>query len=110
MVSHLVWWRWLPLPWRKWRVILRVDQADKIPRWLPKAGAVIVGDDQVEKWIAFNCPCNQGHRVMLNLSHGRPPAWTILTKEPLTLIPSVDDIGSTRRCHYFVTNGQTKWV
>jgi hypothetical protein len=104
-------WSWLvPPAWRKWRIVLTVEEADEIPERLPRAAAVLVGSPSNQKWIAFDCPCRRHHRVMLNLSRNRTPYWSVLTKSPLTLIPSVDDFSGGQRCHYFLRNGKVRWA
>lgn len=104
------WWQWLPLPWKKWRVVLHVEAADEIPEYLPRRGAVLVTPTDAATWIAFDCPCRQKHRVVLNLDTRRRPSWQILNKEPLSLSPSIDDVRANRRCHYFLRGGRITWV
>ena len=111
MVRRLVtWWRWLPLPWRTWKVVLSVAEADEIPDQIAARGAVIVGSAAGPKWLAFDCPCRRHHRVILNLSPSRRPVWRVLTKSPLSLIPSVDEISDGQRCHYVLQRGEVRWV
>ncbi|MFD0309125.1 DUF6527 family protein [Streptomyces sp. NPDC127119] len=62
------------------------------------------------KWLIFDCPCRERHRVMINLDSGNRPAWTVLTLSPLTLAPSVDEVRGTTRCHYFIRNGRIQWT
>jgi hypothetical protein len=86
-----------------------VESADDIPERLPRTGAVVVGPRTRPKWIAFDCPCRSGHRIMLNADKARSPYWTITVQGPLTIAPSIDYFHSKRRCHYFVRNGHIKW-
>src|ERR1700729_1097246 len=65
-----------------------VEAADEIPEKLPRNAAVIVGTALRPKWIAFDCPCLSGHRIMLNLDHDRRPYWQISKVDgPLSLSP-----------------------
>jgi hypothetical protein len=104
------WWRWLPF----WPLscVGVVESADEIPDKLPKSAAVLVSSKGRHKWIAFDCPCRSGHRILLNLDHSRRPAWSITLKKngPLSVSPSVDYHGHNRRCHYIVRNGKIVWV
>lgn len=109
-LSRISWWDWLPLPWRKWRVVLRVDAGDQIPERIPRGGAVLVAPEESPTWIAFDCPCRQHHRVMLNLERQRHPYWTVDTIRPLSISPSIDDVTRDRRCHFFVKDGKIRWV
>lgn len=104
---HIRWWQRLPR--RRWRLVLVVDEADEVPDRLPRRAAVLAGPAQNPKWIAFDCPCGQGHRVMLNLDHRRPPTWLLVNQRRLTLSPSIDDY-AVGRCHFFIRQGKIKWV
>jgi hypothetical protein len=109
-LEKIHWWRWLPLPWKTWKVLLRVEEADDVPDRLPVCGAVIIGEPSHPKWLAFDCPCNQGHRVMLNLDGRRRPAWRVDRLRPLTIAPSIDDVTTVRRCHFFIRDGRIRWA
>ena len=104
---RLRWWHWLPQ--RKWRLVSTVEEADEIPDRLPYRAAILAGPPENPKWIAFDCPCGQGHRVMLNLDRRRLPVWSLDNQRPLTLSPSIDDHG-IGRCHFFIRQGKIKWV
>ena len=93
-----------------WRIGESFDAADNIPKELPKKTAVLVGSIERPKWIAFDCPCNTGHRIMLNLDTSRRPAWRIAAVNPLSLRPSVDALNGRRRCHFVLSNGQVTWI
>lgn len=111
MNHQISFWNWLPLPWRRWRVVLHVTAADEIPGSLPFRGAVTVGPLAGGlSWIAFDCPCGRGHRVMLNLDPNRAPSWKVKTMRPLTIRPSINDCSIDNHCHYFITQGKTIWA
>lgn len=99
------------IPWRR-RLSIggRADAADEIPETLPRLGAVIVGPNASPTWLAFDCPCMTGHRIMLNLDQRRRPAWTVSENKKLTIHPSVDSRRPERRCHYWVRQGKITWV
>jgi hypothetical protein len=103
-------WFWHWFPNRKWRIVGYVDVADEIPRRIPRSGAVVVGTPKSPKWLAFDCPCNDGNRVMVNLDTSRVPVWSISSFKPLTVAPSFDIQGQEKRCHFFVINSKIQWV
>lgn len=103
---------WNRLFFWRWRVIGVAEGADEIPEELPRNAAVLVQTQAKKKWIAFDCPCRNGHRIMLNLDEGRVPYWQ-LTVAPfgrLSIAPSVDSHFGFRRCHYFIRNGRVIWA
>lgn len=107
-MTKIPWWQWLPI--FRWRVVAVVDAADEIPARLPRNAAVLVGTRDQPKWIAFDCPCRTGHRIMLNTDRSRRPRWSTTVRGRLTVSPSIDYQERHRRCHYFITNGRTRWV
>ncbi len=108
-VSPIRWSDWLPFPWRKWRVVGEVAAGDEIPQRLPPKGAILVGGSH-PTWLAFDCPCNRGHRIMVNLDRTRRPRWAVTTRTPLTLRPSVDGMTSVGRCHFVLREGNVIWI
>lgn len=109
MKNLIAWWQSLPVPWRAWRVVGYVRAGDEVPNRLPNKGVVLVGAPGNETWAAFDCPCRKGHRLMVNLDKTRRPVWNIDSLNPLTIRPSIDDIRSERRCHFFVRRGKINW-
>lgn len=109
-ISWPSWGFWLSVFSRKLRVVQVVDAADEIPHDLPRNGAVVVGSLHEPRWVAFDCPCDNHHRVMLNLDVRRRPVWTATSFKPLTLRPSVDEFRGPMHCHYFVRKGKVQWV
>ena len=87
-----------------------VSEADQIPPVLPRDGAVLVESASFRKWLAFDCPCGSGHRVLLNLDPGRWPSWRVNGLSPLTISPSVDETTTRRRCHYLIRRGHVIWM
>lgn len=104
------WWQWWPF--RRWRCVGFVESADEIPDKLPRNGAVIVGNAGGQKWVGFDCPCRNGHRILLNSDPARKPTWkvTVSPKGRLSIAPSVDYHDDRRRCHYFVRDGKIAWA
>jgi len=93
------------------RCVSFLESADEIPDRLERNTAVIVGTPHYPKWVAFDCPCGSGHRIMLNLDRTRRPAWSANQEfDRLTISPSVDYYDERRRCHYFIQRGKVVWV
>ena len=105
-VMRISWWQWLPI--FSWRIVAVVESADDIPTRLPRNGAVLVGVRARPKWIAFDCPCRSGHRIMLNADRTRLPHWVIKADGSLTISPSIDYTHPLRRCHYFIQKGRVR--
>jgi Family of unknown function (DUF6527) len=102
---------WNRLRYRRRYCVTRVvDAAAEIPSEIPTYGAVVVGSSKRPTWIAFDCPCCRGHRVMLNLDYRRYPYWTLAATRPISLRPSIDAMVDGRRCHYFVHRGKVHWI
>jgi hypothetical protein len=87
-----------------------VSEADEIPETLRPYEAALVVSEGMSKWLAFDCPCGKGHRVVLNLDASRWPRWTVSADNPLTVSPSVDMDTRDRRCHYILYYGHVNWV
>jgi hypothetical protein len=84
--------------------------ADEVPPRLPLNGVALVGTACEPKWLVFDCPCRQQHRIMLNLEASRRPCWRFSIRNGLTVSPSVDYRGDGYRCHYFVKRGRIIWI
>jgi len=98
------------VPWGTWKISGEVTAADEIPTQIPRRRAVLVRSGGKVRWIAFDCPCGRGHRLMLNLDEVRRPRWRLKSTAPLTIDPSIDDAVAGRRCHFFIRNGRIKWA
>lgn len=105
---HPQWW--LPVRWRKLTVVKVTRSVLDIPEQLPPRGAVLVTGTQNLKWLAFDCPCDTGHRIQLPLDPEHRPHWRVIRRRPLTLAPSVDSWQRGVHCHYVVRGGRIRWV
>jgi len=101
-------WNWIT--GRYWQIVATVDAADEIPDHLPAKAAVFVGSPEHPKWLAFDCPCKTGHRIMVTLDRAHRPHWTLHDSKKLTISPSIDYISGDRRCHYLIRGGKILWV
>ena len=109
MKKLVAWLQSLSLRWRGWRIIGQVGAGDEVPDQLPNKGVVLVGAPGRETWIAFDCPCRTGHRLMVNLDRTRRPFWRVDSLRPLSIHPSIDYISAERRCHFMVRGGRIHW-
>lgn len=102
------WTQWLPF--RRWRLVAIVEAADEVPDQLPVRGMILVGSADYPKWLAFDCPCKQNHRILIPLDRLKKPHWTVKGTKKVSLFPSVDAFRGSVRCHYIINKGWTKWV
>lgn len=107
-MNRLRWWHWLP--WPSWRLVAIVEAADQVPLRVPRNCVVLVGSRERPKWLAFDCPCRTGHRIMVNVDASHSPRWHLVSEKSLTVWPSVDCRRPERRCHYFIKRGRVVWV
>ena len=91
------------------RRIKRYDSLPDIPKRLRKRTIAVVGGRDQPKWVAFDCPCGRGHRIVVPTS-GDGPRWKLTTDRGLpTIRPSIDS-NDGERCHYVLTRGHVRWV
>ena len=110
MKKLIAWWKSLSLPWRTWRVVGQVSAGDEVPVRLPDKGVVLIGPPEGATWAALDCPCGNGHRLMVNLDRSRHPTWSVASLKPLSIRPSIDYITPERRCHFIVRDGRISWA
>lgn len=101
------WWHWFPR--FRWFIAGTVEHADEVPDHLPSKAAVLVGSLQEPKWLAFDCPCRSGHRILIPLHRQQTPHWRVLAQKPLTVAPSINFQSAQKRCHYFIRGGKVMW-
>jgi hypothetical protein len=109
-VMNIRWWDWFPF--QSWRVVEIVADADDVAQRLPRNGISLVGGGGTLKWLVFDCPCQSGHRIMLNVDPARKPFWRVHVsgRRRVTVMPSVDYSDPAKRCHYFVRRGRIIWA
>lgn len=95
-----------------WRLDATVAEVDEVPPRIRPRRAFLVATPTRHKWLAFDCPCGAGHRVLLNLDRTRRPFWTVRVSRrgALTLRPSVDYGDGPRSCHFLLRQGRVSWV
>jgi len=76
---------------------------------IPRAKEItIAGSPELMKWLRIDCPCGEGHIITLPLSKDGVNQWAIDINS-LTVRPSIDRHGD-RRCHFWIQNGEVRWV
>ncbi len=103
--------------WRRRRITApRLDRVERyasqaeLPECLPRHQLAIVGAPRKPKWLVFECPCGEGHRLQVNLSVARYPNWRLIDAEAgPSVFPSVDFDASERRCHFWIRDGRVRW-
>ena len=76
----------------EWKIIQQVEAADEIPKVIPANGIVLAGPLKKPHWLAFDCPCGNRHRIMVNLDSRRRPCWAMRQTNPVSIYPSFDVI------------------
>jgi hypothetical protein len=107
-IARLV--QWLPGRRATWRVVDCVASGADVPSRLPPRGAILVRAVDVDRFLAFDCPCAGRHRLLLDLDMDHNPTWTVRAGNPLTVWPSVDYRHNGERCHFVLRHGQVRWV
>lgn len=107
-MNRIRWWQWIPI--FGWRIVAVVESVNDVPVRLPRNGVVLVGVRSKPKWVAFDCPCRGGHRILLNADKVRYPCWSIVDGKKLSISPSIDYSDPHKRCHYFIRDGCIDWA
>ena len=98
------------LPHRRYHVAARVEAADLVPARLPRKAMVIVENRGIPTWVAFDCPCHRGHRLLIRLTEDERPYWRLTRLQPPSLQPSVNSRDGGQRCHFRMINGRVRWT
>jgi hypothetical protein len=85
-------------------------QAD-LPTSIPRHELAIVGDPNRPKWLALECPCGEGHRLVINLGSNGAARCRVDDRDGGPDVhPSIDYQGAERRCHFWLSAGRVHWV
>jgi hypothetical protein len=102
--------------WRRQRLgrpkVTRVQQyrshAD-VPERIPRRVLAVVGTPAA--WAMFECPCGQGHRIMVRIRpHATGAHWELTRDGRPSLRPSIDSQHPGRRCHFWLRKGRVHWI
>ncbi len=80
-----------------------VSRVSEIPDDI-KRTAYIVERGRRKLWLVFDCPCNSGHRLTVNLSEERKPFWSVkIRKHKLSVSPSIW-LHNECQSHFWIEN------
>lgn len=89
------------------------DTQQDAPNVPPAREISIVGTAEYPKWLKIDCPCGNGHTILLPLSLRTKPHWDLRINqsgEP-SIYPSVDrNRHEGVRCHFWLRDGRVRWV
>ena len=71
---------------------------------------IVVEGGTGPSWIAFDCPCELRHRLLVPVSKRMSPNWKLTGLKRPSLYPSVDSIEQSRRCHFWLSEGKVRWA
>jgi len=92
-----------------WRTV-QVSELHDIPDALDPHTVYIAGTEALPKWAVLLCPCPEPHRVTLSLQPTHRFYWRVgQGRRGPTIRPSID-IHRDRRCHYWILDGDVRWV
>lgn len=87
------------------------DAVDDLPEALPARVIICIGEPSSPKWLAMDCPCGRGHRILLSLQPTHAPHWQLfLDGRAATVAPSIDRRDDGCRCHFWLERGRVRWV
>lgn len=106
--ASVPWWQRRPR--RRYGIVGSVDAVDLVPATLPDKGMVVVNNGAAPSWVAFDCPCSRGHRLLVPLSESMRPHWRLSGGWHPSLYPSVDVTEDPHRCHFWLRAGRVRWA
>ncbi|MFT3864591.1 MAG: DUF6527 family protein [Solirubrobacterales bacterium] len=105
------WWRRRRLTRPRVDRIRRYARQADVPTEIPRHELAVVGDPARPKWLVFECPCGEGHRLQVNLDAAGAASWRLDDHDGgVSIHPSIDYCGSERRCHFWLRCGRVHWV
>lgn len=71
---------------------------------------ILVGAVGAFKWAVFQCPCGCGERIDVNLMRSHRPSWHLrLTRDKVTLYPSIWVPSERCGSHFWIVRNQVRW-
>ncbi len=108
VTAKVPWHGWLPR--RRYWIAGTVEAADEVPERLPRKAIIVVERSGRPSWLAFDCPCDRRHRLLIPLSTRVAPRWQLTQGKRPSLAPSVDSADAGRKCHFWLKNGMIQWA
>src|SRR6266852_160635 len=91
------------------RNICVVEAMSEVPAEIGHNAYIVRRGDR-DIWAVFECPCERGHRLTLNLSRWKTPYWKCrITKAGLSIWPSVW-LDYECRSHFWIANNRVYWA
>jgi len=102
-------------PFRYWRRT-RVKRRYKIIKFLASLSDVpdqvgndiyIVGTSGTSKWVVFDCPCGEGHKLTVNLMKSSYPRWRMkMSRDGISLSPSIVVTDHPCKSHFWLESNR----
>lgn len=70
----------------------------------------IVARGRRKGWAVFNCPCEGGHRLVVNLSPNRTPCWSISVRKGVASIWPSLWLRQDCKSHFWVRKSRIYWA
>jgi len=70
----------------------------------------IVARGRHKGWAVFNCPCERGHRLVVNLSPNRKPCWNISVRQGLASVWPSLWLKQDCKSHFWVRKSRIYWA
>jgi hypothetical protein len=105
------WWRRRRLTTPRIDRVERFEARTSVPDPVRRHTVAVVERDGLPMWAIFECPCGNGHTLLVNLSRTRRPAWSLTadSRGP-SLAPSIDFADGKRRCHFWLQHGRARFT
>ena len=89
----------------------KIEFVEDLPLNMRPETYYILQDGLEPELLGFKCPCGCGSDILLNLLRDASPSWShsINENQQIEVYPSVWRKNGCRS-HFFVTNGEIKWV
>ena len=105
------WWK-RAKPDRRYAHTIFLDSRHEMPD-NPQADTLyVVGARKAPKWLIFDCPCDCGHRLEVNLMRARKPSWrlSVSVGKKLSVFPSLWVVGDMCDSHFWLKNNTVYFV
>jgi hypothetical protein len=90
--------------------VVLMDATANASKELGQGKLVLVGSEEKQKWLRFECPCGCREILALNLMKSHTPHWTVTRHDDGTVSvhPSVD--ATTCGSHFWIRRNDIQWV
>lgn len=104
--------RWLKSHKKEPQYFRRVHTVTGISAVPPEIGhdIYVVEKGRRRAWAVFNCPCERGHRIVVNLSRGRRPRWDVSVRRGLASFWPSLWLKQDCESHFWIRNSRVYWA